>query len=150
MLSPSTIFTHFHLLHSLSPLHFFFFFLVVVLKFELRASHLLSRYSTTWVTPPALFCASYFWDRVSQTICLGWLQTKILLISASWVARIISVSHGHLAICFCGFYFIYLFFETGSHYAAQASLKLLILLSPECWDYNTSMYHHAWYVFFFF
>jgi hypothetical protein len=29
-----------------------------------------------------------FWDRVSWTICLGWLWTKILLISASWVARV--------------------------------------------------------------
>jgi hypothetical protein len=27
----------------------------------------------------------------------GWLQTVILLISASWVARIIGVSHWHLA-----------------------------------------------------
>jgi hypothetical protein len=30
----------------------------------------------------------YFCDRVSQTVCPGWLQTMILLISASWVARI--------------------------------------------------------------
>jgi hypothetical protein len=34
-------------------------------------------------------------DRVSQTICLGWLQTTILLISAYWVARIIGLSHWH-------------------------------------------------------
>jgi hypothetical protein len=34
-----------------------------------------------------------FWDRVSWTICLGWLRTMILLISASWVARITGVSH---------------------------------------------------------
>jgi hypothetical protein len=39
-------------------------------------------------TPPAEFFGIVFWDRVSQTICLGWLQTVILLISASWVARI--------------------------------------------------------------
>jgi hypothetical protein len=38
-----------------------------------------------------------FWDRVSETICLGWLWTMILPISASWVARIIGVSHGSLA-----------------------------------------------------
>jgi hypothetical protein len=37
----------------------------------------------------------FFWDRVSQTICLGWLQTAILLISTSWVARITGVSHQH-------------------------------------------------------
>jgi hypothetical protein len=33
-------------------------------------------------------------DRVSQTICTGWPQTSILLISASGVARIIAVSIG--------------------------------------------------------
>jgi hypothetical protein len=38
----------------------------------------------------------FFWDRVARTIFPGWLQTAILLISASWVARIISVSHQHL------------------------------------------------------
>jgi hypothetical protein len=69
----------------------FFFFLV--LGFKLRASHLQVRCSTTWVTPPALFCDGYFQDRVSWTICLGWLWATILLISASWVARIIGVSH---------------------------------------------------------
>jgi hypothetical protein len=48
---------------------------------------------TGWATPPTLFCDSFYWDRVSRTICLGWLQTGILLISASWVARITGVSH---------------------------------------------------------
>jgi hypothetical protein len=38
--------------------------------------------------PPALFCVGYFWERVSPSICLGWPQTAILLISASWVVRI--------------------------------------------------------------
>jgi hypothetical protein len=43
----------------------------------------------------------FFWDRVSWTICPGWLQTKSLLISASWVARIMGVSPtGHLAYSF--------------------------------------------------
>jgi hypothetical protein len=37
-----------------------------------------------------------FWDRVSWTICPRWLQTTILLISASWVASITDVSHQHL------------------------------------------------------
>jgi hypothetical protein len=32
-------------------------------------------------------------DRVSRSICPCWLQIAILLISASWVARIRSVSH---------------------------------------------------------
>jgi hypothetical protein len=34
---------------------------------------------------------------VLQTICPGWLRTVILLIAASWVARIPRVSHWHLA-----------------------------------------------------
>jgi hypothetical protein len=46
-----------------------------------------------WATPPALFLWRIFWDRVSWTICLGWFRTAILLVSASWVARIIGVSH---------------------------------------------------------
>jgi hypothetical protein len=34
-----------------------------------------------------------FWDRGLWTMCPGWLQTSILLISASWVARLTGVSH---------------------------------------------------------
>jgi hypothetical protein len=52
---------------------------------------------TPWAVPPALFYEGCFWDRVLQTICLGWLWTVILLISTSWVARIIGVSHQHVA-----------------------------------------------------
>jgi hypothetical protein len=44
------------------------------------------------------FCDGFFWDRVSRTICLGWLQTTILLIPASWVARITGMSYQHQAI----------------------------------------------------
>jgi hypothetical protein len=39
------------------------------------------------------FCDGFFHDRVSKTICPSWLQTMILLISASWVARITGVRH---------------------------------------------------------
>jgi hypothetical protein len=35
----------------------------------------------------------YFGDRVSQTIFPSWLPTAILLISASFIARITDVSH---------------------------------------------------------
>jgi hypothetical protein len=52
----------------LEPLHQYFFFRVCV-------------------------CDGFFQDRGSWTICLGWLWTAVLLISASWVARIISVSY---------------------------------------------------------
>jgi ABC-type transport system involved in multi-copper enzyme maturation permease subunit len=34
------------------------------------------------------FVMDFYQDRVSQTICHGWLLTAILLISASWVTRI--------------------------------------------------------------
>jgi hypothetical protein len=61
--------------------------------FELRASQLPGRHSTTWAIPSTLFCAVYFWDRVLWTICLGCLRTMIFLISASWIARIPGVSH---------------------------------------------------------
>jgi hypothetical protein len=61
----------------------------VVLGFELRAY-------TRWAISPAHFlwwviyvCMYLFiLDRASQTSCPGWLRTVILLISASWVARI--------------------------------------------------------------
>jgi hypothetical protein len=65
---------------------------------ELLVSHLLGRCSTTWPTLPVLFCVEYLPDRVFWTICPGWLQTMILLISDSWAARIISVSHQHLVV----------------------------------------------------
>jgi hypothetical protein len=51
-----------------------------------------------WTTPPALFCVGIFQDRVLETIYVGWLWTAILLISASWVARITGVSCQHLAV----------------------------------------------------
>jgi hypothetical protein len=62
-----------------------FFFFFVVPGFELRA------YTLNHSTSPFLWW--YFWDRVSWTICPSWLQTSILLISASWVVRITDVSH---------------------------------------------------------
>jgi hypothetical protein len=46
---------------------------------------------------PALLLWWCFRDRVSWSICLHWLWISILLISASWVARITDVSHQHLA-----------------------------------------------------
>jgi hypothetical protein len=60
------------LLFLFSSAFFFFFF---SLGFELRA------YTLSHSTSP--FFVIFFLDRVSQTICPGWLQTTILLISAS-------------------------------------------------------------------
>jgi hypothetical protein len=39
------------------------------------------------------FCDGFFGDRGLRTICLGWLRTLTLLISASRVARITGMSH---------------------------------------------------------
>jgi hypothetical protein len=62
---------------------------------------------TPWATPPAPFSDGlffFFWDRVSWTICVGWLWTVILLISASWVSRIQSWATGAwLFGSLCGF-----------------------------------------------
>jgi hypothetical protein len=38
------------------------------------------------------FVMGFFQDRVSQIFCLNWLRATVLLISASWVARITGVS----------------------------------------------------------
>jgi hypothetical protein len=43
------------------------------------------------------FCDEFSQDRVLQTLSPGWHWTVILLISASWVARIAGVSHWCLA-----------------------------------------------------
>jgi hypothetical protein len=58
----------------------------VVLWFEHRA------FTLSNSTSP-FFLWWFFWDRVLQTICPGWLQTSIPLTSASWVAGITDVSH---------------------------------------------------------
>jgi hypothetical protein len=70
--------------------------------FDLRASHVLGRCPTTWATsasPVFFLFFFFFWDRVLRTICTGWLWTAVLLISVSWVARIIGVILWHL-LCF--------------------------------------------------
>jgi hypothetical protein len=65
------------------------FVFLVVLGFELNfmlARQVLCR--LCYSASPVL-C----WVGVSQTVCPCWLQTVILLISVSWVARIIGLSH---------------------------------------------------------
>jgi hypothetical protein len=57
-----------------------------ILGFELRA------YTLSHSTSPFLWWGFSRWG-VSRTICLGWLQTRILLNFASWVARITGLSH---------------------------------------------------------
>jgi hypothetical protein len=72
---------------------YFFFFFLAVLGFELWASHLLGRHYQLEPLCQSFFCVGYFWDRVLQFICPGWLQTVILLIAASREARITGMSH---------------------------------------------------------
>jgi hypothetical protein len=64
-----------------------------VLKFAVRASHLLGKRSTTCHSTSSFFLIGFFQDRISWTVCLGWLWTLLLLISASWVSRITGMSH---------------------------------------------------------
>jgi hypothetical protein len=76
----------------------FYFFILEYLGLKLRVSHLLGRHSTTWATPLALvFYVGYFWEIVLWTICPSCLWTVVLLISASWVAKITGVRHWHMS-----------------------------------------------------
>jgi hypothetical protein len=64
----------------------------------------------------SFFCGGYFWDRGFLTICPGWLRTSILLMSASWVARIMGVSHQRparylLIVCHKAFLYISRIYE---------------------------------------
>jgi hypothetical protein len=52
---------------------------------------------TPWATPPALFCDGFFEIGSHKLFSLGWLQTTILMITASWVARITGMNHWYLA-----------------------------------------------------
>jgi hypothetical protein len=74
---------HIQSLQCLDYLEFFSFF--AVLGLELRV------FSLSHSASP--FCDGYFRDTILWTIYLGWLWTTILLISASWVARITGMSH---------------------------------------------------------
>jgi hypothetical protein len=54
---------------------------------------------TCQATLPDLFCYGFFWDRVLWTVCPGWPRTTILLISVSWIARIIGINQWCPARC---------------------------------------------------
>jgi hypothetical protein len=45
-----------------------------------------------------LFFSGYFGDGISWTSCSGWPQIKILMVSASHIAKITGMSHHHLEI----------------------------------------------------
>jgi hypothetical protein len=58
-----------------------------------------------------------------QTICLGWFQTSILLIAASWVAKVIGVSHPQPAS--------YLLFKESPRIYISYPLKVILTLSDK-------------------
>jgi hypothetical protein len=81
-------------------------------------------------------CVGYFQDRVLWTLCLDWPWTSILLISASWEAKMTGLTHWRPASLF--YLFIFFLLKTWFHYVSQTSLELTVLLSQplECWDYR--------------
>jgi hypothetical protein len=50
-------------------------------------------YTGTWAIPPVSFVIRFFEIGSPRLFAWGWLWTMILMISASWVARIIGVSY---------------------------------------------------------
>jgi hypothetical protein len=72
---------------------FFFFFFLVGLGFELRASNLQSRRYTAWVIPSVHFALVILEMGSCELFAQGWPQTLILLTSVSQEARIIGVSY---------------------------------------------------------
>jgi hypothetical protein len=64
--------------------YLFLFLFLVVLGFELRASHLLGRLSTIWATLLALVCI-IFNTNVSNFLCIASIHLYfLLLIQSSW------------------------------------------------------------------
>jgi hypothetical protein len=90
--------------------------------------------STPQATPPAHFCDGVFQDRVSQTICLGWLWTTIPLISVSWVARITGLSHWTQLKC--DHFFMVKTFKTFYLFEVYATwlLSIVTLLGNSSWE----------------
>jgi hypothetical protein len=78
--------------HSTSPFYFGFFVIILLALIPVQGDTLWYLYMCLqYISDSAPPCVGYFWDRVFRTICLSWPQAVILLISASWVARIIGM-----------------------------------------------------------
>jgi hypothetical protein len=122
---------------------FFCFFFLATWGFVLRELGLLGRCSTTWATLSSLFfCVLGIFEigRVSWTVCPGWLPTVILLISASWVARITGVSHRRLAqaICFNCLSFVHIF-NFSSVYLNILDIFILCFLN----NFSSKLHTHS-------
>jgi hypothetical protein len=79
----------------------FCLFIFVGLGFELRASHVQSRWFKAWAISPVLFCSGHFGDggRGLELIAQAGLEPLSLWISASQAAGITGVSHQCWAPC---------------------------------------------------
>jgi hypothetical protein len=84
---------------------------------------------TLWATLPSLFWVAFFQDRVSRTICSGWLQIVILLISAFWVARITGISLELLFLMVL---------------AVLGRLRVLTFYFLWCWGWNPMPHAYHW------
>jgi hypothetical protein len=79
--------------------HFFICFLAIWISsfekvlFSSLAHFFIRAYILSHAPPALFFCDFFCHDRVSRTICQGWLRTSIFLIFASQVARITGMSH---------------------------------------------------------
>jgi hypothetical protein len=95
---------------------------------------------TPWATPsaPPFFCEGFFWDRVSWTICPGWLWNSILLdlcLLSSWDYRQESPVPGFFGILFCGkTYFIKKCLLPLAMLMTRLSKVLGSLKHSHCWD----------------
>jgi hypothetical protein len=71
---------------------------LVVLEFELRASHLLGKCSIIWVTLPVLFC-DFFSKIGSHDVGLWWLTPIILAIQEAEIRRLAVQSQPRQIVC---------------------------------------------------
>jgi hypothetical protein len=108
----------------------------------------LNSWLSPWATPPALFLCRVFEIKSHRTICLGWLWTMIFLISASWVVRIIGVSHWYPGSTR---YLSALFYSHMCHWGQLPSMVDMLLLDegikkswPYCFYLLTWKHSHSW------
>jgi hypothetical protein len=92
--------------------------------------------TSPWATAPDLILWRVFEIGSHRTICPGWLWTAILLISASWVARITGVSHWHTAPGQFWTGLLFLFVSRG-FFATLCNIISHFLAFESC-DLNTS------------
>jgi hypothetical protein len=109
--------------------------------------------TTSWATPPTLSCDLFFFEiRSHELFARGWLQTVILLISTSWVSRLISYSS--VLTCLCCFIIIantlinYCLFSQGNFldlkFLDQKYQILVTLVYIDILSYKCQLIHSIW------